>query len=58
MTVRIGDVTTVKRRRDRDEDEARTGFADRPRPTITGGLRRQRHSWWYHLEFALLKSHA
>lgn len=57
MTVRIGDVTPAGRRRDRDEDNGPDMFSDRRRTAVVAPLRR-RHGWWYHLEFALLKSRA
>ncbi|WP_236790662.1 hypothetical protein [Amycolatopsis sp. GM8] len=58
MTVRIGDVAQAGRRRDRYEDHSADAVADRRRPAVDGTQRRQRHGWWYHLEFALLKSRA
>ncbi|MTD56006.1 hypothetical protein [Amycolatopsis pithecellobii] len=50
MTVRIGDATRPGRRRDRYEDQAPA--TDRRRAAV-GAPRRQRHVWWYHIEFAL-----
>jgi hypothetical protein len=56
MTVRIGDVASAGRRRDRDQDNGTDAFSDRRRTPAGAPLRRQRHGWWFHLEFALLKS--
>jgi hypothetical protein len=56
MTVRIGDAVSAGRRRDRDEDTAPEALSGRRRTAVSGPQRRQRHGWWYHLEFALLKS--
>lgn len=58
MTVRIGDVAPAGRRRDRDEDNGPDMVSDRRRTPVDAPLRRQRHGWWCHLEFALLKSRA
>lgn len=56
MTVRIGDVGSGGRRRDRGEDNSSDLVSDRRRTPVLAPFRRQRHGWWYHLEFALLKS--
>ncbi|GHF75415.1 hypothetical protein FHX82_002274 [Amycolatopsis bartoniae] len=58
MTVRIGDVASAVRRRGRDEDNGPDVADDRPRTPVVAQLRRPRHAWWYHLEFALQKSRA
>ncbi|UIJ59549.1 hypothetical protein LWP59_36920 [Amycolatopsis acidiphila] len=58
MTVRIGDAAATGRRRDRDEDVEPEVLSSRRRTAASGSPRRQRHGWWYHLEFALLKSRA
>ena len=58
MTVRIGDAVCAGRRRGRDEDASPEALSGRRRSTVIDPQRRQRHAWWYHLEFALLKSRA
>jgi hypothetical protein len=57
MTVRIGETRCTGRRRGRGEAPIRDGGIRR-RIALAPQFRRRRSAWWYHLEFALLKSRA
>ncbi|WP_186382869.1 hypothetical protein [Amycolatopsis rhizosphaerae] len=54
MTVRIGNTETPGRRHPRGEDGEQA--VERRRANLISAYRRQRSGWWYHLEFALLRS--
>ncbi|HVV13320.1 hypothetical protein [Amycolatopsis sp.] len=51
MTVRIGDIALIGRKRDQDEEI----HAARARTVALPVSRRRRHFWWYQLNFGAPK---
>jgi hypothetical protein len=58
MTVRIGNTESAGRRRGHDDRDIGDGSDIRRRTVLAPQSRKHRSAWWYHLDFALLKSRA